>query len=43
MKSIIFRLVALLVPVLLVGCQSVQTTSAGAVGVERSQYMFMGN
>jgi len=42
MKTIIFRLVALLAPVLLVGCQSVQTTSAGAVGVERSQYMFLG-
>jgi len=40
MKSIIFRLIALLAPALLAGCQSVQTTSAGAVGVDRSQYMF---
>jgi len=24
------------------GCQSVQTTNAGAVGVARSQYMFLG-
>ena len=26
--------------VLLAGCQSVNTTSGGAVGVERKQYMF---
>ncbi|WP_263147620.1 M48 family metallopeptidase [Pseudomonas sp. RIT-PI-AD] len=31
---------ALLVPLLLTGCQAVNTTSGGAVGVERKQYMF---
>jgi len=42
MKTMFFRLIALLAPVLLAGCQSVQTTNSGAVGVERSQYMFIG-
>lgn len=31
---------ALSVALLLAGCQSVNTTSGGAVGVERKQYMF---
>jgi len=35
-----FRLSALGVAVLLAGCQAVNTTSGGAVGVERKQYMF---
>jgi len=42
MKNRIFLFIALLAPLLLGGCQSVQTTNAGAVGVERSQYMFLG-
>ncbi|KXU38392.1 peptidase M48 [Ventosimonas gracilis] len=42
METIIFRLIALLALALLAGCQNVQTTSGGAVGVERSQYMFLG-
>ncbi len=31
---------ALSAALLLAGCQSVNTTSGGAVGVERKQYMF---
>ena len=30
----------LLLPLLLAGCQAVNTTNSGAVGVERKQYMF---
>ena len=33
-------LCALSASLLLAGCQSVNTTSGGAVGVERKQYMF---
>ena len=32
---------ALSAGLLLAGCQSVNTTSGGAVGVERKQYMFL--
>jgi len=42
MKFIAFLLASGIAPFLLTGCQSVQTTNAGAVGVARSQYMFMG-
>ena len=37
-KSLV--LCALSAALLLSGCQSVNTTSGGAVGVERKQYMF---
>ena len=36
----LFRLTGLLTVVLLAGCQAINTTSGGAVGVERKQYMF---
>ncbi|MBM7060154.1 M48 family metallopeptidase [Pseudomonas sp. UL073] len=36
----LFRLGGLTAAVLLAGCQAVNTTSGGAVGVERKQYMF---
>jgi len=42
MNYLLFRLAIVLAPLLLAGCQSVQTTNAGAVGVNRSQYMFIG-
>lgn len=38
----VFRLAGLACALLLVGCQAVNTTSGGAVGVERKQYMFAG-
>ena len=37
-KSFVFSLLS--AGILLAGCQSVNTTSGGAVGVERKQYMF---
>ncbi|AYC31748.1 M48 family peptidase [Pseudomonas cavernae] len=36
----LFRLCGLAAALLLAGCQAVNTTSGGAVGVERKQYMF---
>ncbi|SDR72828.1 M48 family metallopeptidase [Pseudomonas oryzae] len=39
MRSV-FRLAGVAVALLLAGCQSVNTTSGGAVGVNRQQYMF---
>ncbi|WP_137888775.1 M48 family metallopeptidase [Pseudomonas sp. 2FE] len=36
----LFRVTGLLTALLLAGCQAVNTTSGGAVGVERKQYMF---
>ena len=38
--SRVFRLAALAGALLLAGCQAVNTTSGGAVGVNRQQYMF---
>ncbi|SDO16380.1 M48 family metallopeptidase [Pseudomonas jinjuensis] len=38
--SHLFRIAGLSMALLLAGCQAVNTTSGGAVGVERKQYMF---
>lgn len=40
--SRVFRLAGLAAALLLTGCQAVNTTSGGAVGVNRPQYMFSG-
>jgi len=42
MNKLLFLIAIVIFPLLLSGCQTVQTTNAGTVGVERSQYMFLG-
>jgi len=42
MSNLFFRLALIFSPLLLVGCETVHTTSGGAVGIQRSQHMFLG-